>query len=257
MGMLSQKTIKCLFAISGNQCAFPGCDEILCDDSGNVFGEICHIKASRKGGARYDPIQTAKERNAVENLILLCPTHHKLVDLKPDQFTAESLIAMKNNKGQYFGHTETKDDEFYAKRLLEKHQDKIIEQNIMVNSPGAIQSHSVTVKTTGGKVIFAPSPGTIGHDQRKSRYIGYLIKKYNDYAKKYYTREKTFSNGAIATNIESNFGATWRMLPIELFDEVVAYLLGRISKTQQAKINKGKNIRAFSTFDEYCLKHGF
>lgn len=38
------KTIKCLFAASGNRCAFPGCDRPL------VTGEICHIRARSPGG---------------------------------------------------------------------------------------------------------------------------------------------------------------------------------------------------------------
>ena len=39
-------TIKRLFAVAGNRCAFAGCEERLVDEgSGTIMGEVCHIKA--------------------------------------------------------------------------------------------------------------------------------------------------------------------------------------------------------------------
>jgi hypothetical protein len=74
-------TIKRLFAVSGNRCAFPGCELPLVDEaSGNVLGEMCHIRARSPDGPRYDPEQTEEERHGFGNLVLLCPTHHAIVD---------------------------------------------------------------------------------------------------------------------------------------------------------------------------------
>lgn len=162
------KTIKRLFAESGNQCAIAGCTELLCNDAGAIVGEICHIKAGRKGGPRYDPNQTAEERNAYDNLILLCPNHHKWIDTNPDNFSVESLIKMKSIKKEYGAHLETNEDTRYAKKLLEKFLLQLPAQNIMMNSPGAIQAQTVTVKTTMKNVIVAPAPDTIGSDQKKA-----------------------------------------------------------------------------------------
>jgi hypothetical protein len=59
MNSPSNKTIKRLFALSGNACAFPKCPVFLVDeDNGSVVGEICHIKARNPHGARYDSTQT-------------------------------------------------------------------------------------------------------------------------------------------------------------------------------------------------------
>ena len=67
-------TIKRLFAVSGNRCAFPGCTLPLVDpDSGTVLGEICHIKARSPEGSRYDLTQTEVERHAFDNLLLETP----------------------------------------------------------------------------------------------------------------------------------------------------------------------------------------
>jgi hypothetical protein len=62
-----------------------------------VIGEICHIKAAKRGGSRYDDDQTSAERNGYNNLILLCPTHHTVVDSDVEAYTAERLTKMKQD----------------------------------------------------------------------------------------------------------------------------------------------------------------
>lgn len=76
---LTQTTIKKLFALSGNMCAFPGCSQKMIEGD-VVVGTICHIEAAEPGGQRYNPNQSDEERRSVHNLILLCPTHHKITD---------------------------------------------------------------------------------------------------------------------------------------------------------------------------------
>ncbi len=98
MSYPSTKTIKKLFALSGNKCAFPKCSMSLVDeDSGSVVAEICHIKARNLDGARYDATQTDKQRNAFENLILMCPIHHKIIDDDEESSTVERLQEIKAN----------------------------------------------------------------------------------------------------------------------------------------------------------------
>ena len=80
----SIRAIQRLYAMSGNRCAFSGCTAPIIEDSpgmaGINMGEICHIRASKAGGERYDPEQSDAERHGYENLILLCRRHHKLID---------------------------------------------------------------------------------------------------------------------------------------------------------------------------------
>jgi nucleoside phosphorylase len=56
---------------------------------------LCHIHAASPGGPRYDPKQSDAERNEAENLIILCPTHHSLVDQDSSTYTADALRTMK------------------------------------------------------------------------------------------------------------------------------------------------------------------
>ncbi|MEI9911761.1 MAG: hypothetical protein WDO71_20195 [Bacteroidota bacterium] len=72
--------LRGLFALSGNQCAFPGCTHALISDKGTFIAEICHIEAANKGGERYNPTQTDEERRSFENLLLLCLAHHRETD---------------------------------------------------------------------------------------------------------------------------------------------------------------------------------
>tara|TARA_R110001599_G_scaffold171584_1_gene362726 strand:+ start:679 stop:1290 length:612 start_codon:yes stop_codon:yes gene_type:complete len=65
----------------------------------HTLGEMAHIKGNKPGSNRYDAKQPDGERDSYENLILLCPTHHTLID-KPEnewRYTVEKLHEMKVN----------------------------------------------------------------------------------------------------------------------------------------------------------------
>ena len=48
-GSPSTTTVKQLFAVSGNRCAFPDCTRTLVDVETGT-GEICHIRGQSEGG---------------------------------------------------------------------------------------------------------------------------------------------------------------------------------------------------------------
>lgn len=89
-----QGTIKKLFALSSNRCAFPKCPTPLIEGDTTV-GEICHIAGSSPQGPRYDPNQSDEQRDGFDNLILCCPTHHKVIDDDLESYTVERLHRMK------------------------------------------------------------------------------------------------------------------------------------------------------------------
>lgn len=92
----SLPTIKRLYAYSRNACAFPDCSNPLVDaDTGVVTGRICHIHAQGTGGPRFDSDQSDEERHGVENLILLCPIHHDIIDKCPEKFPPDTLREYK------------------------------------------------------------------------------------------------------------------------------------------------------------------
>ena len=96
----SPKTLKVLFALSGNQCAHPQCTNTLIEQATeksdvHVSAHICHIYAISSGGPRGKSGLTKKQLNAPENLILLCRHHHGIVDGQHETYPAETLKEWK------------------------------------------------------------------------------------------------------------------------------------------------------------------
>lgn len=90
----TDKTLKRLFGLSGNQCAFPGCDKELVNRNNAKESNICHIEAANEGGERYRKNMTDKERADYDNLILLCVQHHEDTD-DVAEYTVKILKDMK------------------------------------------------------------------------------------------------------------------------------------------------------------------
>jgi nucleoside phosphorylase len=127
----SQKIVKKLFALSGGVCAFPGCGTRLVDStSAAMIGEMCHIRAASPNGPRYDPTQPDAERNEEQNLLLLCPTHHSMIDQATTEYTVEWLLAAKQ-----------KHERWVAERLA--HQPQLIDDRQAINLARQVGQSSV------------------------------------------------------------------------------------------------------------------
>lgn len=89
------KTLRLLYAHSGNCCAYEGCHNPIFEDDGTLTGECCHIESYSPEGPRYNELQTDEERNGYDNLMLMCSRHHKIIDNHPEQYPVERLKATK------------------------------------------------------------------------------------------------------------------------------------------------------------------
>jgi hypothetical protein len=93
---LLRKTVKRLFAVWGNRCAFPNCrTEIV--KGGTILGEVCHIKSAKPAGPRCDTQQSPEDRHSYANLILLCANHHTVIDDDEEAYTVARLTKMKSD----------------------------------------------------------------------------------------------------------------------------------------------------------------
>jgi len=155
----SLTTIKRLYALSGNQCAFPDCTYKFVSPDENVnLSEICHIEAANPGGARYNPNSNDDERHNFENLILLCPTHHSLVDSSMS-YPVDVLRKMKKS-----------------------HEDKMLQPEKLQKYPSALNT---VIKFIGTKIfnnqidepLNAPDPQEKILYNNISRYK-YIIEEY-------------------------------------------------------------------------------
>lgn len=98
---IPQKIQSALWARAGGRCQYRGCNEDLIGDliSGRedgTFGFIAHIVADSADGPRGDPVRSALLARALENLMLMCARHHKLIDVDDEPGHPEALLtAMK------------------------------------------------------------------------------------------------------------------------------------------------------------------
>ncbi len=88
-----------LFVQGGGICEFDGCNRYLMEHhvtltEGN-FAQMAHIVAFRKAGPRGETGARPEDINNVSNLMLLCPTCHKLIDDHPKVYTRQILEAYK------------------------------------------------------------------------------------------------------------------------------------------------------------------
>jgi hypothetical protein len=97
---ITSKTRKMLWGRAGARCSFEGCQieliELTEGESRHaILGEEAHIIAQKKDGARGENPIEPQRINLYENLILLCPTHHTLVDAQATKYTVQVLHQMK------------------------------------------------------------------------------------------------------------------------------------------------------------------
>lgn len=94
----SPRTLKLLFGRSGNQCAHPDCNNpVIVGPTGysgpHVSAQIAHILPVGAKGPRA--VAGARNLNEADNLILLCPTCHDIIDGQHETYPAELLREWK------------------------------------------------------------------------------------------------------------------------------------------------------------------
>lgn len=97
---ISEITRRQLWATSAGRCQLEGCNRLLTQyhrkQTYRNRGYIAHIYAAEPGGPRPHPTLKPEELNQFDNLMMLCDSCHKEVDVDaPDEYPATRLIAAK------------------------------------------------------------------------------------------------------------------------------------------------------------------
>jgi len=98
---IPQRLQSALWARAAGRCEYRGCNESLVGDliagkEDGLYGFIAHIVADSPGGPRGDEIRSPKLARSLENLMLMCARHHKLIDTDAlDEHPEPLLIEMK------------------------------------------------------------------------------------------------------------------------------------------------------------------
>jgi hypothetical protein len=100
---VSERSRLALWTRSGGRCQYRGCNDFLLGDivSGRKslnHAYIAHIVAAAADGPRGDPIRSPPLADDVANLMLLCDTHHRLIDRDAvTEHTETLLLEMKRD----------------------------------------------------------------------------------------------------------------------------------------------------------------
>jgi hypothetical protein len=101
---ITDKTRKVLWGCSGNRCAIcrlPLVVDCTVEDDRSVVGDECHIHSGAPNGPRHDPAVDSSKIDEIDNLLLLCRVHHKMVDDQFETYTADLLRTIKRNHEQW------------------------------------------------------------------------------------------------------------------------------------------------------------
>lgn len=94
---VSQKTKNLIWGTCAARCCI--CKEPLIRDGNEKshIGEIAHIVGRKVNAPRGNSNLSIQERNNVNNLMLLCPTHHSIIDKYPEEYPIEKLHNIKRD----------------------------------------------------------------------------------------------------------------------------------------------------------------
>ena len=96
---ISQRNQNLLWAISGGRCEFEGCNRPLYEDIltrkryNNAY--IAHIVADSPDGPRGDVERSPLLADDINNLMLMCDNHHRLIDTNIEEYPEYRLLEMK------------------------------------------------------------------------------------------------------------------------------------------------------------------
>jgi hypothetical protein len=275
---IQNSTIKRLFGMSSNQCAIPDCKSPLII-SEVVVGEICHIRARRKGGARHDPELTTDKKDQFENLILLCSTCHKLIDSCPDEYTSEWLRSIKASHERKAPQPLdlSMADVRHALMILAKHaaktskakihaEDIVVTGNVQSSAThgavsvaiGGINQGDIHIKMPAAKPSRMPYPAnSIGADANMTNYVEYLCDLYVKYMLPIESNEAA-SWAKIGRHIKSKFHLkkkTRNHLSAERFPDLVHFLIWeKLARTPVGAKHLRMGNKMCRTFEEF--RHG-
>jgi len=215
-----------------------------------VTGIICHIRARKRGGPRFDAKQSDEQRHAYENLILMCARHSKVIDSEPGFYTVSKLNQFKTEHEQPTENELSASDGKKVDLLLSEYRAIYIQaKQVVIEQLG----EAVFTKSKG-PTIAAPE-GSIGSDLRRRNYTKYLIDRYNHFASSQPDRRK-FAFPAVFKLIERRYRVRkWELVPLERFDELCDELRSMIDRTWLASVNRSKGKKSYSSLEEYRTKY--
>ena len=96
---ISQRDIKLLWGRAASRCSICRIELSQDNTAGSAsfpIGEQAHIVGEEMDGPRGSSVLSPDERNSYHNLMLLCPTHHAIIDKNVEDYPVERLYLYKS-----------------------------------------------------------------------------------------------------------------------------------------------------------------
>lgn len=114
-----------------------------------LIGEVCHIKGARPGSARYDSNQSDDDRHNYKNLVLMCPTHHTVIDDDEEAYTVEYLLRLKSTNEQR------------SKPVSDEEASRVVQNFALISNQGQIGG--ISAQTVNARQITLQSAPPTNH----------------------------------------------------------------------------------------------
>ena len=188
-------TRKRLWARSGNQCAYPGCNRELltptaAGDDDTIIGKECHIIAQRDhpSVARAPRLLTEDEkvewaqlithRHSYANLVLMCGVHSDIIDDPKQRISVAQLVQIKRAHEQEVA-ARLREEQAQSVRALEGTADKTeLARPLLIDDIGSWQRKAVVALAKDEPEALRWLQGEIGDPPDPDRVRG-LIERWS------------------------------------------------------------------------------
>lgn len=177
---LKDPELKRLWALSAGRCNNPDCREVLIVDPTEfdeavVMGEQAHIAPHGNSGPRRISEVPESDRDTYDNIILLCPNHHRgPVDGQPNTYTEKLLHQWKDDHEAWVRDTLTQaiprlqfDDLQAVAERLAKAEPVVSTPLVDVDIPDKMKANDLTAATKAFLVM------AVAGAKEAQRYINY------------------------------------------------------------------------------------
>jgi hypothetical protein len=230
----------------------------------SVICHICHIRARRKTGPRYDATLSQQEKDDFRNLILFCPTCHTLIDKTPATYTCDLLTEIKELHERAAPLEISLDVARQAQHLFDLYESKRKPVTTHVIAKGGIaigrdNFGSISFRQTVNqrKPSSKYPANSIGADANMTNYVEYLCQLYVDYMSPTGQSERE-RWGRLGRTIKTKFRLrkqTRNHLSAERFPDLVNYLIrDKIAETPIGKRHLARGTKLCRSFEDF--RHG-
>lgn len=247
---LSAKSLKQLYASSGNHCALTHCEQVIVDQFGTLSASVMKLPQEPTNAEITTKEQAPIQWVRCHDLLLVCPDCSERIAKEPQSFPFVTLRKIKQEHEKGHARACLRSDARIAQRLLQLVEADHDSRTFVIDPKGNV---------TLAPALHIPPPvslpqQTIGDDRLASNYIAYLILRYNEFAAKGRDPSGQFNPKTISQNLRSRYKSHWKDMPRVRFPHVCRYLKHRIDGTHIAKSNARKGLSSYRSYDAFLRK---